>query len=63
MGLNTNSGAKISLRIRTDDLQGFRPARWIRKVLCHELAHNVHGDHGDDFFRLLRVIEKEVSRG
>lgn len=60
MGLNQNKGQKILLRLRTDDLQGWRKTLSIKKVLYHELAHNEHGDHDDDFYRLMRRIEKEV---
>lgn len=33
----------------------------IRKVLFHELAHNVHSDHDGKFFKLMRQIEKECN--
>merc|ERR1712125_153888 len=58
MGLNQNKGQKILLRLRTDDLKGFRKILSIRKVLFHELAHNVHSEHNGDFFQLMRQIEK-----
>ena len=45
LGLNKNKGQQILLRLRTDDLKGFRKRLTIRKVLYHELAHNVHSDH------------------
>lgn len=61
MGLNQNHGEKILLRLRTDDLKGFRKALSIRKVLYHELAHNVYSDHDDDFYMLMRQIEREVN--
>lgn len=61
MGLNQNKGQKILLRVRTDDLKGFRKMLSIRKVLFHELAHNVHSDHDDNFFCLMRQIEKECN--
>jgi len=61
MGLNQNKGQKILLRLRTDDLRGFRKLLSIRKVLFHELAHNVHSEHDGDFFRLMRQIEKECN--
>lgn len=60
LGLNTNQGEKIELRIRTDDLQGFRKIQSIKKTLYHELAHNVHGPHDAKFYTLLRQIEKEI---
>merc|ERR1712038_704174 len=61
MGLNQNKGAKILLRLRTDDLTGFRKILSIRKVLFHELTHNVHSEHNGDFFQLMRQVEKECN--
>ena len=61
MGLNENKGQRIKLRIRTDDLQGFRKPLTIRKVLYHELAHNVHSEHNQDFFVLMRQIERDCQ--
>jgi hypothetical protein len=49
------------IRLRTDDLKGFRNVSSIKKVLYHELAHNVHSDHDDQFHILMRQIEREVS--
>jgi hypothetical protein len=60
MGLNQNKGEKILLRLRTDDLKGFRKILSIRKVLCHELAHNIHSEHDDNFYILMRQIEKDI---
>lgn len=59
MGLNRNKGQQILLRIRTDDLKGFRKMLSIREVLYHELAHNVHSEHDGDFFQLMRQIKQE----
>jgi WLM domain len=59
MGLNKNKGQQILLRLRTDDLKGFRKMLSIRKVLFHELAHNVHSEHDGKFFQLMRQIELE----
>ncbi|CAB9527791.1 Ubiquitin metalloprotease fusion protein [Seminavis robusta] len=61
MGLNKNKGQQILLRIRTDDLTGFRKILSIRKVLYHELAHNVHSEHDGKFFQLMRQIETECT--
>eukprot|EP00607_Mallomonas_marina_P002429 CAMPEP_0182428444 /NCGR_PEP_ID=MMETSP1167-20130531/23036_1 /TAXON_ID=2988 /ORGANISM="Mallomonas Sp, Strain CCMP3275" /LENGTH=497 /DNA_ID=CAMNT_0024611375 /DNA_START=322 /DNA_END=1812 /DNA_ORIENTATION=+ len=60
MGLNEGKGQRILLRLRTDDLQGFRKPLSIRKILCHELAHNVYPNHDNNFYQLLRQIEKDV---
>ncbi|KAG5181988.1 WLM domain-containing protein [Tribonema minus] len=61
MGLNENRGQTIRLRVRTDDLQGFRKPLSMLKVLYHELAHNVYGDHDNDFYMLMRQIEREAN--
>jgi len=61
MGLNQNKGQKILLRLRTDDLRGFRKMESIRKVLFHELAHNVHSEHDGKFFQLMREVERDCN--
>lgn len=48
LGLNKNAGEVILLRLRTDAYDGFRLYADIRRVLCHELTHNVWGDHDDN---------------
>lgn len=38
-----NCGEEISLRLRTDDLKGFRKYESIKKTLLHELvSYNMH---------------------
>lgn len=61
LGLNRNAGEVIELRLRTDAYDGYRDYKTIRKTLCHELAHNVHGPHDKNFWALCRQIEKEVE--
>jgi hypothetical protein len=61
LGLNRNRGEVIELRLRTDAYDGYRDYRTIRKTLCHELAHNVFGDHDRDFWNLTAQIEREVE--
>ncbi|KAF9784985.1 WLM domain-containing protein [Thelephora terrestris] len=61
LGLNTNQGQSIKLRIRTDQYDGFRNFKDIRRVLCHELAHNVWGDHDNDFKELNSLLNREVA--
>ncbi|KAJ2131905.1 hypothetical protein IW136_005200, partial [Coemansia sp. RSA 678] len=39
LGYNRNRGEEIALRLRTDDLEGFRDYESVRRVLMHELAH------------------------
>lgn len=61
LGLNRNKGEVIELRLRTDAHDGYRDYKTIRKTLCHELAHNVHGPHDRQFWDLCHQIEREVD--
>lgn len=61
LGLNESKGARIRLRLRTDDLQGFRKLLSIKKVLYHELAHNERSEHDAIFYALVSSIDKEAS--
>lgn len=61
LGLNRNRGEAIELRLRTDAYDGYRDYKVIRKTLCHELAHNVWGEHDRNFWDLTNQIEKEVE--
>jgi len=63
LGLNRNRGEIIELRLRTDAYDGYRDYKIIRDTLCHELAHNVWGEHDRNFWDLTRQIEKEVREG
>ena len=54
-------GQEISLRLRTDDMRGFRKYLRIRETLVHELTHMVHSDHGDGFKQLNSQLLKEVT--
>jgi len=60
LGLNMNAGQAIKLRIRTNAYDGFRPYSDIRRVLCHELTHNVWGDHDNNFKELNSKLNREV---
>ncbi|KAK3680955.1 hypothetical protein LTR37_021011 [Vermiconidia calcicola] len=62
LGLNRNRGEVIELRLRTDAYDGYRDYKVIRKTLCHELAHNVWGEHDQHFWKLCREIEAEVDK-
>ncbi|KAL8838028.1 MAG: hypothetical protein Q9170_002309 [Blastenia crenularia] len=61
LGLNRNKGEVIELRLRTDAYDGYRDYKIIRNTLCHELAHNVFGEHDRNFWNLTMRIEKEVG--
>ena len=45
LGYNTNRGLRIDVKLRTDDLSGFRPYRELASTLIHELSHNWVGEH------------------
>lgn len=62
LGLNRNRGEVIELRLRTDSYDGYRDYKVIRKTLCHELSHNVWGEHDRNFWNLTKEIEQEVER-
>ena len=62
LGLNRNAGEVIELRLRTDSYDGYRDYKVIRKTLCHELSHNVWGEHDGNFWNLTKEIEQEVDR-
>jgi hypothetical protein len=60
MGLNKNKGQEILLRIRTDDLKGFRKIESVFDVLYHELAHNEISPHNNAFKALNSQIKQEA---
>ncbi|XP_047319961.1 uncharacterized protein LOC124923988 isoform X2 [Impatiens glandulifera] len=61
LGFNKNQGEEISLRLRTDDLKGFRKYESIKKTLLHELTHMVHSDHDNKFLALQSQLNHEAS--
>mmetsp|Transcript_21655 Transcript_21655/g.48677 ORF Transcript_21655/g.48677 Transcript_21655/m.48677 type:complete len:421 (-) Transcript_21655:622-1884(-) len=50
LGYNTNRGLRIDIKLRTDDLSGFRPYPELVGTLIHELSHNWVGDHNALFW-------------
>eukprot|EP00775_Hariotina_reticulata_P012109 gene12109-12248_t len=62
LGYNVNRGQEISLRLRTDDLRGFRKYLRIRETLVHELAHMEWDDHDSNFKALNSHLLKEVAQ-
>ncbi|XP_057865190.2 uncharacterized protein LOC131072911 isoform X2 [Cryptomeria japonica] len=60
LGFNKNHGEEISLRLRTDDLKGFRKYESIKKTLLHELAHMVHSEHDANFHALDKQLNEEA---
>lgn len=61
LGVNVNRGQEISLRLRTDDLKGFRKYDSIRQTLIHELAHMVYSEHDNPFKELNSQLKREVE--
>lgn len=61
LGFNKNQGEEISLRLRTDDLKGFRKYQSIKKTLLHELAHMVFSEHDAKFYALDSQLNKEAN--
>lgn len=45
LGYNTNHGLRIDIKLRTDDLQSFRPYPQLVQTLIHELSHNWVEEH------------------
>ncbi|KAF8391621.1 hypothetical protein HHK36_023927 [Tetracentron sinense] len=60
LGYNKNHGEEISLRLRTDDLKGFRKYESIKKTLLHELAHMVYSEHDANFYALDKQLNQEA---
>ena len=50
LGYNTNHGTRIDVKLRTDDLAGFRPYDELAATLAHELSHNWCGEHDAVFW-------------
>ena len=61
MGYNVNAGQEIHLRLRTDDLKGFRRYARIRETLLHELTHNVWSEHDNNFKTLCSQLNREYK--
>jgi WLM domain len=45
LGYNTNGGARIDIKLRNDNLKGFRPYPDLVATVLHELSHNWVGEH------------------
>eukprot|EP01122_Echinamoeba_exundans_P013032 TRINITY_DN5621_c0_g3_i1.p1 TRINITY_DN5621_c0_g3~~TRINITY_DN5621_c0_g3_i1.p1 ORF type:complete len:359 (-),score=81.03 TRINITY_DN5621_c0_g3_i1:532-1608(-) len=60
LGYNKNKGESITLRLRTDNLQGFRKYLVIRDTLIHELCHNEFSEHDSRFWALFYQLKREI---
>lgn len=45
LGYNTNAGTRIDIKLRNDNLKGFRQYPELISTLLHELSHNWVGEH------------------
>ncbi|XP_050381147.1 uncharacterized protein LOC126798275 [Argentina anserina] len=61
LGFNKNKGEEISLRLRTDDLKGFRKYASIKKTLLHEFAHMIFSEHDANFYALDKQLNQEAE--
>ncbi|GAA5859855.1 hypothetical protein JCM1840_001767 [Sporobolomyces johnsonii] len=61
LGLNTNFGEKISLRLLTDAMDGLRSYNGIRRVLLHEVAHNKYHPHDTPSKELDSLLNRQVA--
>ncbi|EPE24608.1 Ran BP2/NZF zinc finger-like protein [Glarea lozoyensis ATCC 20868] len=62
LGINQNRGEKICLRLRyPSDVNQFLPIEQVVDTMLHELAHNVHGPHNEQFHALWDQERKEYE--
>eukprot|EP00927_Polykrikos_kofoidii_P081907 TRINITY_DN7989_c3_g1_i1.p1 TRINITY_DN7989_c3_g1~~TRINITY_DN7989_c3_g1_i1.p1 ORF type:complete len:646 (+),score=66.19 TRINITY_DN7989_c3_g1_i1:52-1989(+) len=59
LGYNQGSGEKIVIRLRSENLNGFRTYEGLISVLLHELTHMVWGRHDDNFWALDRELNSQ----
>ncbi|KAG8896764.1 hypothetical protein FRC01_011630 [Tulasnella sp. 417] len=62
LGININGGQKICLRLRPYfDKGAFLRQEEIVGTMLHELTHNVHGPHDQQFYKFLSKLEDEYD--
>ncbi|KAG8887961.1 hypothetical protein FRB99_004182, partial [Tulasnella sp. 403] len=62
LGLNINGGEKICVRLRPYfDKAAFFQEHEIIGTMLHELTHNVHGPHDQNFYQYLSKLEDEYD--
>ncbi|KAI0389550.1 WLM-domain-containing protein [Xylariaceae sp. FL0594] len=60
LGLNVDRGRRICLRLRyPGDRTLFLPVEEVADTMLHELAHNVHGPHNEQFHALWNKLRDE----
>ncbi|GAA93879.1 hypothetical protein E5Q_00525 [Mixia osmundae IAM 14324] len=60
LGRNWNKGEVIEIVLRNVD-GSFRPFGSLVAIMCHELAHNVHSNHGPNFQKLDKEHREEIK--
>jgi len=61
LGMNTNSGEKIEIRMRKSKTSDFLPYEDLLGTMLHELVHNEIGPHNAKFYKLLDELTKECD--
>ncbi|KAI0828912.1 WLM domain-containing protein [Trametes gibbosa] len=62
LGLNINAGQKILVRLRPPHApHTFYDEEDVIRTMLHELTHNVHGPHDDQFYKFLSGLEDEYA--
>lgn len=59
LGYNENAGARIYIRLRSDNNGPFRDYDDLVQTLLHELCHNAVGPHNAAFFALYATLRKD----
>eukprot|EP00929_Paragymnodinium_shiwhaense_P054040 TRINITY_DN27087_c0_g1_i1.p1 TRINITY_DN27087_c0_g1~~TRINITY_DN27087_c0_g1_i1.p1 ORF type:complete len:665 (-),score=130.35 TRINITY_DN27087_c0_g1_i1:273-2267(-) len=62
LGYNMNFGGMIVLKLRTDNVKGFRPYHDLINTLIHEMTHNVWGPHDHNFWKLFGELKAQYMR-
>jgi hypothetical protein len=62
LGLNTNGGARIDIRLRTMDLAGFLNYPALVDTLLHELTHNEVSEHNELFYQIFCQLKVDYLR-
>ncbi|KAI0853510.1 WLM-domain-containing protein [Daldinia vernicosa] len=61
-GINEGAGQRICLRLRcAEDPNRFLPIEQVVDTMLHELTHNVHGPHNDEFHALWKQLRDELE--
>lgn len=61
LGLNTNAGEQISIRVRRTQDGDFFPFEDLLGTMLHELVHNEIGPHNAKFYAMLDELQKECD--